>query len=189
MGFFNKFKEVMTKEIHFGSKKETTPIQQESTIIETANKIVEENDYYQFPVAGVSFHDKELKKIINNNLKIGKLEKFKGFTNRDLIDNGLTLDIYECQPLDGVKLEMYKYNGKDAIKVLLDDTTGNYIEIGSVPNNHLQKMLEILNKEIIKISFEIMGGIRKTPTIDDDDKDIVETENLNYGVLIMIDYK
>ena len=190
MGLFDNF---MKKYFNI---EPTTPIQQQvqqpfvtQQDIAEVQPIIEEDNYYSFPVAGISFHDKELKKIIKNNLDQGKLEKFKGLSNRDIIDFGYELDIYETQLLDGVTLEKYLFNGKNAIKVLIDDTTGNYLEIGSVPNNHLNAILEILNRQITKLEYEITGGVRKTPTLNDNGRDIIDTQNLNYGMVIHIYYK
>ena len=187
MGFFDNFK---NKYFNLNTYK---PVQQQPQQV-TPQIIPEVKDddeetYYSFPVAGISFHDKELKKIIKNNLELGRLQKFCGFSNRDLIDFGYTLDIFETQHLEGVHLEVCKYNGKDAIKVLIDDTTGNYLEVGYVPNNHLKQMIEVYDKIIYNITYEILGGSRKTPSIDDLGKDIVETEKLNYGIIIRVYYK
>ena len=44
-------------------------------------------DMYTFHVAGIAFHDKELKEVIKSLLDNGKLKKFCGFTNKDLIDD------------------------------------------------------------------------------------------------------
>lgn len=146
-------------------------------------------DTYSFHVAGITYHDKELKKVINSLLEDGQLEKYQGFTNKDLIDFNMSdLSIYEDQLLNGVQIESYMYDGMEAFKVSIADAKGNYYEIGNVPRHDIRSVKQLLNnmQSIIKVEYEIVGGKRKN--VEYDDKPYVEEETLNYGVIVYIHF-
>lgn len=146
---------------------------------------------YTFHVAGIAFHDKELKAVIKSLLENNKLKKYCGFTNKDLIDNNMDLSIYGNQYLKGVQFEQYNYKGSLALKVLIADATGKLYDIGNVPRKEIPYVQTFLNNmhTISKVEYEIVGGKTKNVKYDmDEDKDYIETVDLNYGVVIYIYY-
>lgn len=155
-----------------------------NSIMEEADKIVEDK-VYTFNVAGISYHYDELEKIIRSLLKECVIEKFDGYTNRDLIEMQENMMIYEHQYIKGCKLEPYTYNNKDAIRILLPDYKGKWYDVGNVPKKELNKVIDILNNyTITNIEFCIVGG--KIKYVNDDNT--ITEDELNYGVEIYIKY-
>lgn len=160
---------------------------EENTIIKEAESIVKDK-VYSFKVAGISYHYDELEKLIRSLLKDGVIEKFNGYTNKDIIEDGDGFTIYEHQYIKGGKLEPYEYEGKDAIKILLPDYNEKWYELGNVPKKDLKQVIEILDKNIVNIEFEITGGKAKYVN-DDDNKPYIVEKEYDYGVNIYITYK
>lgn len=154
--------------------------------------IVKKEECFSFHVAGISFHEDELKKLIKVLLNDEAIEKFDGMTNSEIKEYGESVSIYENQYIGGVKLEAYEYKGKDAIRVLVKDTQDNYYEVGNVPKEYIERAADLLTDDTIEFThaeYEIVGGKTKHVDFDDDDKpEIVENE-VNYGICVLIYYK
>ena len=159
----------------------------ESSIFEEAESIVNEKTY-SFKVAGISNYYNNLEKIIRSLLNQGILEKFDGYTNKEIIEYDAGMTIFEHQFIKGAKLEPYSYKEKDAIKILLPDYNDKWYEIGSVPKKDLNQVIELLNKDkITNIEFVITGGEAKYIN-DDVDKPYIVEKEYDYGILIYITY-
>ena len=145
---------------------------------------------YTFNVAGISYHYDELNKIINGLTSEYMLKKYQGMTNSEIIELDHNLCIYEEQYIKGCKLEPYVYKGKDAIKVILPDYKGKWYEVGNVPKNSIETVINLLEEEkITNIEFEIVGGDVKAIEYDDNNKPYIDEYDINYGVAIYITYK
>ena len=129
---------------------------------------------------------KKKKKIIKNNLDSGKLVPFKYFNEDSVLDEGENISIYAGQILDDVKLQKYLFKNENAIRVLINDGTGNYIEVGNVPKSEIDNILPYVDNTSLKIKYEIVGGKTKCLDFDKNDNKCIETENLNYGIIIYI---
>lgn len=162
---------------------------EEKSIIDEAETIVEE-EVYTFKVAGISFHYKELDKIIKSLLDEGVIEKYCGYTNKDILESGEGMTIFQYQYVKGVKLDPYTYEGKDAIKVILPDYKGKWYEVGNVPKKNLKDVIDLLNNQekITNIEFTISGGAAKYVNEDEDDKPYLVDKEYEYGVNIHITY-
>ena len=154
--------------------------------------IVKRDDCISFHVAGISFHDDEVNKLIKVLLKDGAIEKYDGMTNSEIKEYGDSVSIYENQYIGGVKLEGYEYKGKDAIRVLVKDTQDQYYDVGNVPEEYIERVSDLLTDETIEFTnaeYEIVGGKTKYIEYDDDDKPELVEDELNYGICILIYYK
>lgn len=144
-----------------------------------------------FHVAGISFREKQLKELINLLLEKGKLQKFNGFTNKDIKENYESLSIYEGQFLNGLLFKNYKYNNKDAIKILVEESE-KQLEVGNVPKEIVNQLIKYIENDnyIIDAEYEIVGGMTKHVDYDEEnDKEVINTVNLNYGIIVYIKIK
>lgn len=137
-----------------------------------------------FNVAGISFHNKELKKIIKNGIETGNIEKFQGMDRKEKVEyceynNGL--GEYSEQQIN-VKLNKTNFDNKPAIEVLADDFYGNKILIGYVPKNEINELLQFIDKKIL-IWANIVGG---KIYYFDEDKENDEYDELELGVNLLI---
>ena len=139
-----------------------------------------------FHVAGVTFHEDEIKKIIKNNLDSGKLVPFKNYDQESVLKEGENISIYSGQILDDVKLQKYLFKNENAIRVLINDGKGNYIEVGNVPKSEIDGILPYADNSSLKIQYEIVGGKTKCLSFDKNDDEYIDTENLKYGIIIYI---
>lgn len=154
--------------------------------------VVKKEECFAFNVAGITFHDDELEKLIKILLKDGAIEKWNGMTNADIKEYGDTVCIYANQYIGGVKLETYEFKGKDAIRVLVKDTQDKYHEVGNVPKEYIQRASDLLTDDTIEFThaeYEIVGGQAKYVDFDDDDKPQISEGEVNFGISIYIYYK
>lgn len=154
--------------------------------------VVKKEECFSFNVAGISFHEDELEKLIKVLLKDGAIEKYDGMTNSEIKEGGETVCIYENQYIGGVKLEAYEFKGKDAIRVLVKDTQEKYYEVGNVPKEYIERVADLLTDNTIEFThaeYEIVGGKTKYVEYDEDDKPELIEDEVNYGVCVLLYYK
>ena len=146
---------------------------------------------YTFHVAGITYHDDELQRIIKGLRSECMLEKYQALTNAQIKEYGANMSIYEGQYIKGAKLEPYVHKNKDAIKVILPDYKGNWYEVGSVPKDHLEDVIALLEEpdKIKNIEFEIVGGDVKGVDYDDNNKPFINEFSCRFGIAIYIYYE
>ncbi|WP_207654576.1 HIRAN domain-containing protein, partial [Peptostreptococcus russellii] len=138
-------------------------------------------------VAGTSFRQKEIKRLLRN---FDYYEKYDGLSTRDIKENYYEGDkIYEI-PLSAIhygNCELIpepsnKYD-KNAIKVIIDK-----IHVGYIPCKDCTFINGILN-DIKDIDIEVYGGKYKEIYFDEEDyKEKVKINEKNLGILLYISY-
>lgn len=139
-------------------------------------------------VVGVTFanHPKNINRIIKNGLEYKIFKRFAGYKDKELLKENLNIKEFNKEELSDVLLESYKYNGEDAIRVLINDFDDNYLEVGNIPADEVNNLLPFLNnKKNILINAYLTGGNLKN-IIHDEKKDYIEIEELNIGISLDI---
>lgn len=144
-----------------------------------------ENIVYQkeFKVVGISFKDRilNLKQIISNGIEVGSLRPYLDKSILDMKESKLyQLGEFDEQKLSDIRLERIKFDGKDAIRVLVNDYQDNYLEIGFVPDGLVPELSEYLDSNL-KITGYITGGNFKNITDDG-----VVVRSLGYGIRLQV---
>lgn len=138
----------------------------------------------EFKIVGTTFenHPKNLKEIVKNGLAIDEFEKYEGYTNKEILEDELNVGEVHDQSLGDAKLEIYEFDGKEAIKVLIDNFKGQFLEVGNIPKDKISKIIPyIKDGKKILIWPTILGGKFKN---GEEDELIIET--LDYGVKLLI---
>ena len=144
-----------------------------------------ENIVYQkeFKVVGISFKDRilNLKQIISNGIEVGALRPYLDKSILDMKENKLyQLGEFDEQKLGDIRLERIKFEGKNAIRVLVNDYQDNYLEVGFVPYGLVLELSKYLYSNL-GITGYITGGNFKNITDDG-----VVVRSLAYGVRLQV---
>lgn len=146
-----------------------------------ARKRIEQLYENTFNVAGVSFHEKELKIIIKNGVTTGNIQKFGGLSVKERREEFQPVGEYSDQEIE-VTFNKTMFKNEEAIEVLADDFYGNNILIGYVPKSEVNDLLSFFDKNIL-IWATIVGGKQyhygDTPEED-------EVEELNLGIELLV---
>ncbi len=139
-------------------------------------------------VVGVTFgnHPKNINKIIENGVYYKIFKRYSGYKDKELLKENINIKEFNSEELSDVLLEKYKYEGKDAIRVLINDFDDNYLEVGNIPANEVNSLLPFLNKkDNLIINAYLTGGNLKN-IIHAEKKDYIEIEELNIGISLDI---
>ena len=144
-----------------------------------------ENIVYQkeFKVVGISFKDRilNLKQIISNGIEVGALRPYLDKNVADMKESKLyQLGEFDEQKLGDIRLERIEFDGKDAIRVLVNDYQDNYLEVGFVPDGLVLELSKYLDSNL-GITGYITGGNFKNITDDG-----VVVRSLGYGVRLQV---
>lgn len=144
-----------------------------------------ENVVYQkeFKVVGISFKDRilNLKQIISNGVEVGALRAYLDKNVADMKESKLyQLGEFDEQKLGDIRLERIEFEGKEAIRVLVNDYQDNYLEVGFVPDSLVPELSEYLDSNL-KITGYITGGNFKNITDDG-----VVVRSLGYGIRLQV---
>lgn len=144
-----------------------------------------ENIVYQkeFKVVGISFKDRilNLKQIISNGIEVGALRPYLDKSILDMKESKLyQLGEFDEQKLGDIRLERIEFDGKDAIRVLVNDYQDNYLEVGFVPDGLVLELSKYLDSNL-KITGYITGGNFKNITDDG-----VVVRSLGYGIRLQV---
>lgn len=144
-----------------------------------------ENIVYQkeFKVVGISFKDRilNLKQIISNGVEVGALRAYLDKSVLDMKESKLyQLGEFDEQKLGDIRLERIEFEGKEAIRVLVNDYQDNYLEVGFVPDGLVSELSEYLDSNL-KITGYITGGNFKNITDDG-----VVVRSLGYGIRLQV---
>ena len=144
-----------------------------------------ENIVYQkeFKVVGISFKDRilNLKQIISNGVEVGALRAYLDKNVADMKESKLyQLGEFDEQKLGDIRLERIEFEGKEAIKVLVNDYQDYDLEVGFVPDSLVPELSEYLDSNL-KITGYITGGNFKNITDDG-----VVVRSLGYGIRLQV---
>lgn len=144
-----------------------------------------ENIVYQkeFKVVGISFKDRilNLKQIISNGVEVGALRAYLDKSVLDMKESKLyQLGEFDEQKLGDIRLERIEFEGKEAIRVLVNDYQDNYLEVGFVPDGLVLELSKYLDSNL-KITGYITGGNFKNITDDG-----VVVRSLGYGIRLQV---
>lgn len=144
-----------------------------------------ENIVYQkeFKVVGISFKDRilNLKQIISNGVDVGALRAYLDKNVADMKESKLyQLGEFDEQKLGDIRLERIEFEGKEAIRVLVNDYQDNYLEVGFVPDGLVLELSKYLDSNL-KITGYITGGNFKNIT----DEGVV-VRSLGYGIRLQV---
>lgn len=144
-----------------------------------------ENIVYQkeFKVVGISFKDRilNLKQIISNGIEVGALRPYLDKSILDMKENKLyQLGEFDEQKLGDIRLERIDFEGKNAIRVLVNDYQDNYLEVGFVPDGLVLELSKYLDSNL-GITGYITGGNFKNITDDG-----VVVRSLGYGIRLQV---
>lgn len=139
-------------------------------------------------VVGVTFdnHPKNINKIIKNGLDYKAFKRYSGYKDKELLKENINIKEFNKEELSDVILETYKYENKNAIRVLINDFDDNYLEVGNIPADEVDNLLPYLtNKNNLIITAYLTGGNLKN-IIHNEKKDYIEIEELNIGISLDI---
>lgn len=137
----------------------------------------------EFKVVGISFKDRilNLKQIISNGIEVGPLRPYLDKSILDMKESKLyQLGEFDEQKLSDIKLESIKFEGKNAIRVLVNDYQDNYLEVGFVPDGLVLELSKYLDSNL-EITGYITGGNFKNITDDG-----VVVRSLGYGIRLQV---
>lgn len=137
----------------------------------------------EFKVVGISFKDRilNLKQIISNGIEVGALRPYLDKSILDMKENKLyQLGEFDEQKLGDIRLERIDFEGKNAIRVLVNDYQDNYLEVGFVPDGLVLELSKYLDSNL-GITGYITGGNFKNITDDG-----VVVRSLAYGVRLQV---
>lgn len=139
----------------FGSEKKTKVVKKKVKKTKTTPKILYNR---RVNVAGISNYYDVINDIIESGIKRGIYTRYKGYTLKDF--KKTTESVGEIQDVETntIKLEKYIYNGKDAIRVLLEGEHGNFYEVGSIPKKELNALLPYVESKKLKVKGFFVGG-------------------------------
>lgn len=139
-------------------------------------------------IVGVTFsnHPKNINKIIENGIYYKMFKRYSGLKDKELLKENINIKEFNREELSDVLLESYKYEGKDAIKVLINDFDDNYLEVGNIPALEVDNLLPYINKKNnLLVTAYLTGGNLKN-IIHDEYKNYIEIEKLNIGISLDI---
>lgn len=137
-----------------------------------------------FHVSGISYREENLLKVLNNGVQTGEIKRFEGLSRKERIETceefGISIGEYTNESIN-VEFNCTQFNGEDAIEVLANDYNDNYILIGYVPKEEINRLIPYLDKKVL-IWATIVEG-RQVFFNEDEEDDI---ENLNLGVELLV---
>lgn len=141
----------------------------------------------QFKVAGITYGN--IQKNIKSFTKEYKESEdlYEGWTNKDILemysdgDKIFELDIYGYSEIELIP-EPENIHDPNAIKVIHEDIG----QVGYVPAGKCKQVKKAL-EEKYTLDWRLLGGKYKYIEYDDDkDKDVVKTDNYDYGIQITL---
>ena len=132
--------------------------------------VKKENNYKEIPkdeqviysrrvnVAGISKYYDILNEIIEKGEERGIYPKFKGYTLKDFKKTTESVGEIDGVETNTIILEKYVFNGRDAIKVLLEGEHGKFHNIGSIPKKELEHILPYVGTKHLKVKGFFVGG-------------------------------
>ena len=125
-------------------------------------------------VAGISNYYDDIKDIIEKGIERGIYTRFKGYTLNDFKKTTESIGEIAEVETNTIKLEKYIYEGKDAIKVLLEGEHGKFYEVGSIPKKELKQLLPYVESKKLKVKGFFVGGIYRK--YDKEEKGFIDIE-------------
>lgn len=143
-----------------------------------------------FPIVGVVYKNdagKEIQKILKSELSKASDEKYQGMTNKDIKEDcSYDERIYEYEDIDLYGLfEFTDYEGSPAIKVCIDELSGP-VHIGWIPKEKVSRVMELIDGRSYAVQIHIYGGKYKYLDMDENDKDVVLTDETDYKATAMV---
>lgn len=147
-------------------------------------KTTDKTNYTTY-VAGTSYNQSNIKKIVKEIAEFDSIEKYEGFTNKEILEYYYD-DIWEYPPIETLYTKLIKEpNNKfdaNAVRIEISSDNDSYYKVGYIPSSDLKKLDELI-KEFNVFSAVIMGGNIKTIDFDTDkDKDVVIVEKKEYCI-------
>ena len=137
----------------------------------------------EFKVVGISFKDRilNLKQIISNGIEAGALRPYLDKSILDMKESKLyQLGEFDEQKLGDIRLERIDFEGKEAIRVLVNDYQDNYLEVGFVPDGLVLELSKYLDSNLGITGYITCGNFKN---ITDDG---VVVRSLGYGVRLQV---
>ena len=134
-------------------------------------------------VAGISNYYDIINEIIEKGTERGIYTKFKGYTLEDFKKTTESVGEIADVETNTINLETYEYNGKPAIKVLLEGEHGNFYEIGSIPKKELKDLLPYVDSKKLKVKGFFVGGLFRKY---DKETDSFEEKKYDLGIELSI---
>ena len=154
----------------------------------------------KFKVAGVTFKNeegkdvqKEIKRILNEYKKNDYFgELYGGYTNSEIKEMDLNVSEYEGYKFPA-KIIGDEYSGESCFKIYFKTYNNEDVHIGYVPKEHLEELVEWLDKKNLQIkgTLEVIGGKYKYCELYEEDyeeKERVAIKELTYGIEISLDF-
>jgi hypothetical protein len=159
---------------------------------ETANNI-DNYEYFSCPVFGTNYKEKDIKSLIKNLEQADEFQKTDewSYSAKKADEEFITDRIWKYEPLTiNAALEPEPDNAYDhnAIKVLAENSDGEYICIGYIPKTENKGLLKIIHN-IDWVKVEIKGGKYKELNENDNGNPVWEQGSTNYNFEIMLRYK
>jgi hypothetical protein len=137
-------------------------------------------------VAGISNYYDVIKDIIKSGTERGIYTRFKGYTLKDFKNTTESIGEVAEVETNTINLEIYEYNNKPAIKVLLEGEHGKFYEIGSIPKKELKELLPYIGSKKLKVKGFFVGGLYRK--YDQEQKGFIDTE-YELGIELLITIK
>lgn len=137
-------------------------------------------------VAGISNYYDVIKKIIVAGQKRGIYPKYKGYTLDDFKKTTESIGEIAEVETNTINLETYEFDGKPAIKVLLEGEHGKFYEVGSIPKKELKQLLPYVGSKKLKVKGFFVGGIYRK--YDKEQKGFIDIE-YDLGIELLITIK
>lgn len=97
---------------------------------------------YTTYVAGTSYNQNNIKKIVKEIVEIDSIEKYEGFTNKEIIEYCYD-DIWEYPPIETLYTKLIREpNNKfdaNAVRIEISSDDDLYYKIGYIPSSDLKK--------------------------------------------------
>jgi hypothetical protein len=158
----------------------------ETPSINSSNQGTQNHIYFR--VAGVSKKNDmniniqtSLKDYVKEMAEYEHLEKYEGFTNKEILENDYEVFEYDIEEYDQITFVPDPNNpyDKNAIKIMLEDVG----HIGYVPKGSVKEVKSILGHNF-ESTIKILGGNKKYVNLEGD----LKTEKLTYGVAVDLYY-
>jgi len=141
------------KNIVFGKEEKKKKVKK---IVKKEEKVIYNR---RINVAGISNYYDTIKEIILKGTERGIYTRFKGYSEEDFKKTTESIGEIADVETNTINLSQYEYNGKPAIKVLLEGEHGNFYEVGSIPKKELKDLLPYINSKKLKVKGFFVGGL------------------------------
>lgn len=154
---------------------------------------IDDYEYFSCPVFGTNYREKEIKLLIKSLENADEFQKTEewSYSAKKADEEFITDRIWKYEPLTiNATLEPEPNNAYDhnAIKVLAENSDGEYICIGYIPKTENKGLLKIIHN-IDWVKVEIKGGKYKELNENDNGNPVWEQGSTNYNFEIMLRYK